>query len=550
MPDAPHDRRGFQGLERLGQKAGILFGGHGMGALLGFVALLAIGRYYAPEAYGAYLFAVSLVGIVSTLFQLGFNQAHSREVARGVDVARALGVYLRIRLALNAVKIVVVLAALGIWFGLLDRGLTDATSLQVVVIILASSILVNIRNVASDTWTGQGRVHRVEWTRFIDSVVYAGSIVVVGLGLGAASGRWVPLPGVAGWVADVLALPADATGLVVAQYVAMGHFLGKVAGITITAVWWLRDKTEVGPWDGALANDYRRFALPVALTSILALVLQHTDVLMLGFFWTAREVGWYGAAQRLANVALLAAISFRGLLMPYFASLFSRGEDERAMRAFRRVERFLLVAVVPAAVAMIVWARQGLHIFVGNSFLDAAAPLRWLAAWTIVSAMNMPVRAKHMGAGYTGILVGASILNVSANVVLNLLLIPESLLGIPLAGMGPEGAAIATFASTTLAYAWNRIQAARLYGIPLVDRAQVKLAAAGVAPAAAWMWMRGALPASAYDRFWELMAIGMAGMAVYGAALWLVKGLRRDDVQLLARVFHPRELLREARGKG
>ncbi len=539
---------GFQGHSRLGNKVAVVVGSQGAGAILGYVALLAIGRFYAPGAYGAYLFAVSLIGLAGTFFQLGFTRAHQREVGGGVPADRALGVYVRIRLALLGAMIVTIAGALASWFGL-GKGFTDSTSLEVVIIILASSVLAQLRHIGTDTWTAQGRVHRAEWTNFVDSMAWAASIAVIGLGLAHAEGRWHPLPGLGEWIATSLSLPAAPGIMDLAIYIALGHFLGKVVALSMAAYWWVRDSTHIGSWDSALAREYRDFAFPVALTSMLLLVLQHTDVLMIGFFWTTREVGLYGAAQKLANIALLANIAVRGLLMPYFTSLMRKGEGERALRAFRQIERFLLLGVVPVAIAMMIWAEEGIHIFVGDGFLGAGPALQWLAAWTLIAAMNMPVRAKHMAAGHTQILLRAAGINVAVNIVLNLLLIPGTLFGMPTAGLGPEGAAIATFASSLVAYLYNRMHARHMFGVQWIDLAQVRMLAAGLAPAAIWMWMHAGLPATAYDRVWELLTIGIIGGAVYLVIVLFLRGLRKEDLGLLQAAMHPGRVFDELRGR-
>ncbi len=541
---------GFQGHHRLGSKVSLILGSQGIGALLGYTVLLAVGRYYSPGAYGAYLFAVSLVGIFSSLFQLGFNQAHQRELARGLPVEAALGVYVRIRAALSAGLVVAILLAAWTWLDLLGRTHTDATSLTVVFIILASTVVAGGRRVATDTWVAQGRIHRAEWCNTLDSIVYAGVVAVIGLGFGAASGRWVPFSPLAEAVAGALNLPADPSTFDLAIFVAVGHFAGKVAAILLAAFWWLSDKTVVGPWDPELARQYRAFAFPVALTGMLALALQHTDVLMLGYFWTTKQVGWYGAAQKLAGIALLANIALRGLLMPYFASLIKAGKTDQAMRAFLQVERFLLLVVVPVAIAMMIWAEAGIHILVGDGFLGGAPALRWLAAWTLVAALSMPVRTKHLASGDTQILVRSSMLNLTINVVLNVILIPQSILGVELAGLGAEGAAMATFASSLVSYAYTRAHATRTLSIRFVDLSQVRVFAAGLVPLVIWLVLRARLPATAYDRVWGLAFVGAIGAAAYVLTLIVTRTVRMADWDLIRSSLNPRELGKEARGRG
>ncbi len=519
------------------------------GSGLGFLVLLAIGRYYAPAAYGSYLFAVSLLGLVATTFRLGYDQAHTHLIAKGIDPAKALGVYLRIRTRLILLMVTLVLLALATWTQVLGRSFTDATSLQVIAVIFVGSILSQIRHAGDAHWLGQRRVHRVEWCNFVDTLAFATGVIGLGLAVAHASGRWTPLPGLSALAADVLGITQRPRVAELALYLAYAHLAGKVAAAGLNAIWWMREKAHVGPWDPETAKAYTRFALPVAFTGVLAVVLQHTDVLMLGYFWTSREVGLYGAAQKLSSLAVLGSMALRPVLFPHFSGLLGRGDKEAAMRAFKRAERYLLLFVLPFAIPMVAVARPLLHIAVGDGFLSAAPALRWLALWAVVMALNMPLRAKHMGAGDTRTVLRAVILNVSVNVALNLVLIPRSLLGIPLAGMGAEGAAIATFSSTLAAYMYNRWSARDSFTLPLFDGVQVRMLAAAAVAVAGLLWFKAVAPLGAYNRFWELGGLVVGSWLVYLVLLVALRQLGRDDIRFLARAMRPLGLMDEARGR-
>src|SRR5688572_10336767 len=81
-----------------GRKATLVLLSNLVGAALGYASLLLIGRYFAPDSYGAYLFAFGVTGLVAVISNLGLGLAHQRHIAQGIDPGRALGVLIRLLL--------------------------------------------------------------------------------------------------------------------------------------------------------------------------------------------------------------------------------------------------------------------------------------------------------------------------------------------------------------------------------------------------------------------------------------------------------------------
>ncbi len=531
------------------RKTVIVLAGHILGGILGYVVLLAVGRYYPPASYGSYLFAMGLVGLAAILGQAGLPTAHTREVARGVDLSQALGVMVRLRLLATLLFLLLVGAGLGL-FLLLKGDFTDATTLPVIGVVTATVALAQWRAVATSTWTGRGQVHRVEWASLTENITVAVLVALNGAAAASAAGRWVPAQGLADAWAGLVGIDADLGIDGLALAIAGSYLAGQLLAGVLNVWWWLQDRVPVGAWDRDIARDYIRLAIPFALTGVLGMLLGQTDVLMLGYFWEAKQVGLYGAAKKLAAVCLIANTAILGkILLPRFSHLLGSGHGEHAMEIFRSAEKFLLLFVIPPAVGLIVWAKQTIHIAVGDGFIAAAAAAQWLAVWTIISAMNGPVRAKLMAGGHARLILHAATINVGANILLNLVLIPTSLGPIPTAGLGPEGAAIATAISTLLAFAHNRWHAHRHYDMPLWDRVQTKMLLAATVLGATWWALADMLPPTATDRFYEMALIGLLGMVLYVLLLFVLRVFGERERDMLRRAINPAGLLREVRGR-
>ncbi|MHB1262546.1 MAG: oligosaccharide flippase family protein [Thermoplasmatota archaeon] len=524
-----------------GRKATLVLVSNLAGAALGYVGLLLIGRYFAPASYGSYLFALSVTGMVSIVSNLGLGIAHQRHIAQGIDTGRALGVLVRMRAALAAGMLALLGAGYWMYTAVLGKTLTDATTPTVLATALAIQVLSGYRQVLFDTWQGLQQVNRIESLRLLDTALGLVLLSNAALLIAHLDGRWEVVPGVGRFWAERLGWtrhpgPGQAALLLAACYLG-----AKAASLAVAFAWSMRDRLRVGSWDAELARSYLRLAIPFALTGTLALVLQYTDTLMLGFFWTAREVGLYGAAQKLALLCLIAASAVGAVLFPRFATLQASGDRAGEASTFAKAERYLLLLVTPLAAAMVALPVEGLHVAVGDGYLEAAEPLRLLALWALLATLGQALVSRSM-AGSLPLLVRATTINAVGNVVLNLLLIPPWGLG-----MGPSGAALATLLSTVASYAFLRFHGRRLHGIPWTDSHQLRIAAAGVAVASFWVAARRLAGAAAFDRIWELGAWGLAGAALYALLLLALRELRGGDLEFVRKVAHPRLLLAELR---
>ena len=534
----------FDPVAAAGRKASLAILSNVAGAGLGYLALLLIGRYFAPAAYGSYLFAMSATGLLALLSNLGIGTAHQRHIAQGIEPGCALGVLVRLRAAIGLGLLALVAIAYLAWSGLAGKPVTDATTPLVLGLAVALQMVAGSRQVLLDTWQGQQKVNRVELVRQLDTFLVLVLLANAALLMAHLEGRWEVIPAVGAFWSVRLGLDTPLGVPQAALLLGGCYLLAKTATLAIAWAWSLRDAWRLGPWDTALARSYGRVALPFALTGALALVLVYTDTLLLGFFWTAREVGLYGTAQKLAALCLLGATAVGAVLLPRFAQWLAAGDQAGEAATFDRAQRYLTLLAAPVAAAMVALPREGLHVAVGDAYLAAAVPLQLLALWALVFAMETPMAARFMGRGQTGLLVRSAGLNVGLNVLLNVVLIPPQMLG-----WGPAGAATATLLSTGLSYAYMRKQSRAHHGLPWVDAGQVRILAAGAAATAFWWSARVWAGAAWFDRVWELGLWGVAGLGVYVAVLAVAGELHAHDLAFLRKVAHPRSLLAELRGR-
>ena len=528
---------------QVGSKVAFVVGSNVVGAVLGYGALLVIGRAFDPAAYGSFVFASGIGGLFALATTLGLGAAHQRLVARGVPHRTVMGTAARLRLLLLAGGLVLLLGGLAVLRAVRGATLTDATSEPVLYGAVAIQVLGMARVFLAETWIGLQSVARPEATRLVDATLYVVLLANAGLMVRRLAGDWSPLPAVGDFWADRLGYDAALAPGEAALLLVACALVAKAASLLVGLVLAAKDGLGLGPYDAAVAKEMWRFGLPLAVTAAVGLVVAYTDVILLGFFWTAREVGLYGTAQKLVVLVALAGGAASGVLFSRFAQLNARGDRDGEARLQREGERWLIAASAPIAAGFVALAAPAIHVAVGDDYLDAAPALGLLALATLAYVAQVPVTARLMGHGLTRVALVAGLANAASNVAFNLVLVPPALLA-----WGPAGAAAATLASNVLAYLVLAAHARARLGGHLLPSRLPGIALAAAAVGVLW-WQVATRWPQAVDRVWELGAVGAAGVGVYAALLAALRIMRPDDIAWLRQTLHPRRVAAELRGR-
>jgi O-antigen/teichoic acid export membrane protein len=185
-------------------------------------------------------------------------------------------------------------------------------------------------------------------------------------------------------------------------------------------------------------------ALPMALTSIFALIYFKVDVVMLSMFGISNaDIGVYSAAIRLIEVLNVIPAIFVGGLFPILAG-FSDNRKAHLESAFRKSFQFLLLIVFLIFAITVASSQEIIRIIYGSAYSNSAQALSILI-WTSlfifpnVLFINLIVIANKQ---MLNALFAFSCLLL--NIILNLFLIPR---------YGFIGASIATVATDMMFFA-------------------------------------------------------------------------------------------------
>lgn len=217
-----------------------------------------------------------------------------------------------------------------------------------------------------------------------------------------------------GLSAALLAFPASLTLTAIAYlcyvfYTNPGEFLGSVT-------------SSLGqPGDG-----YRllAFSFPLLFASLMTQIMTWTDILMLGYFKTAGEVGIYDAVRPLVQLIKIIWSSMVFLYTPVVSEFHAQKAMENIRWVYFILTKWFASITFPIALTFLLFPEIVLAVVFGPEYTAGADALRLLAVAFFLSNAMGPNGATLTALGRTRVLMWANLVATIINVTINLWLIP------------------------------------------------------------------------------------------------------------------------------
>lgn len=404
----------------------------------GFLFTVFVVRQLGDEQYGRYAIAAAWVGLFSIFVELGITQFAMREIARsGRRTAELFWNLVAIRLALALVGVVVIPVGAGLVGYAGD--ITFGVFLYVLTFVISAfqaPLEATLAAREAFGWlTITMVVGQISWLVLGAAVMWFRPDFVWLIGVGVIT--MLPQLAVDVWVAARLKL-----------------------------IDW-RVRLQPSLWPRLI-----RAGLPFAVISLSLTIAFSIDTVMLSWFVSDSEVGWYNVAYGLVRsiVALLNGASIA--MLPTVARVY---ETDRGLVAHwhARLIRFIALVAAPVAVGGMLVADPLVRFLYTPDLYPAALPLA-IIVW------DVPLLMYAASCGNLTTAIGEergaariNIINAIANVVLNALLIPQ---------YGMVGAAVVTVATDVIASIQFTLLLRRRLSLPSVwsTLVRVGLASAGL----------------------------------------------------------------------
>ena len=395
---------------------------------LGFLTSLVLARLLGAAGYGAYAYAMAWVRLLSVPATFGFHQLLVRNVAiyHAQEEWELLHGLLRFSDRLVLITSIILMAGAGLlgWVSLSSKN--NGSMLFALWIALLALPFLSLTQLRQAAMRGFQQIIRGQLPAMLIRPLFF-LITVAGLYLLFRQYMSAPLVVALNVVATIIAFGVGA------------YWLQKTvpyeAKITVPQI-------EVRAWISG--------AVPLLLVAGIQIINFQIDIILLGAFKDALQVGVYEVVKRVTDLVSFPLLAVEVSIAPIIASLYATGQIIRLQKLISRSAKVLLTVSLPIVVLLIVFNKLILSIF-GSDFTKGAFALIVLSIGQLMNAAFGPVGQLAIHTGHeksTAVVVG---LGATINVVLNVFLIPR---------WGFMGAAVATMISLIT---WNLLLTVFVY---------------------------------------------------------------------------------------
>jgi len=181
-------------------------------------------------------------------------------------------------------------------------------------------------------------------------------------------------------------------------------------------------------------------SIPMLLTSSLTLIIEWTDIFMLGILRSASEVGIYRVAFRVAEITSIALLSVNSIVAPKFAESWAKKDMKGFEKIARQSTKLIFWTSLPILLVFWLFPSIILGIF-GNEFKKGVLVLIILTFAQFINAVVGSVGYILQMTGKEKVLQYVVFIAVLVNMGLNIILIPK---------YGINGAAFASMFSLAI----------------------------------------------------------------------------------------------------
>ena len=188
--------------------------------------------------------------------------------------------------------------------------------------------------------------------------------------------------------------------------------------------------------DFKVALQILNAAWPLAFSALLGTFMLNTDVVLLGWWRTAEEIGYYSIGQRVVGILYTLPALLMSGVFPTLSRFVQQNEKEREKNLNEKSTATIFLAAFPLIIGGIILSQPIIKLIFGPAYLPATPAFQILIAslfWTFPSVFISNLILAHNQQKKVVIYMAGSALG---NILLNIVLIPI---------WGIEGAAVSTF---------------------------------------------------------------------------------------------------------
>jgi O-antigen/teichoic acid export membrane protein len=463
---------------------------------LGIIASIVIARVAGPNVMGKLTFGLSYVNMFGFLTQLGFGAAHIKLVSEGQPLDKCLGTYIRLITFTTTLFVVVILS-----FFLIQRYMfhLDFEGYQTEFCIYTSIIVAVITSATA-----------VSQTTFAANIQQAKQDVPnIAVNLISA-------------IAKIVIVLLGFRVLMLASWNVVHSLL-----LLVVSIFLLR-KHVIGKYDKGLAKKYFLISAPILLIGVANSLMFNLDKVLLKFFVSATEVGYYGASYRIGGFIQLIATNIGALFFPLFSMYIFKGQYQELKDKVSQYHKISLVFVLPFVLFIMIYSPSIVRLLLGNLYKPSIIPMSIITLALYIFTYSIP---------FGNILIAAGKYKRAAVNQLIIFIIYMSLLGVLthpyLLNMKSVGTALALLVMYCFTYVINRFSVRDVVKIEL-KFSEIKIVIAQIIHFILFSFLYKYVQGNTFKEF-VLMVFFF--VVIYGT-LWITKLITSQDIAFLKQALN------------
>lgn len=212
--------------------------------------------------------------------------------------------------------------------------------------------------------------------------------------------------------------------------------------VTVASLVLIRHLVKFRLWPGfsTLSFDMEliQFSLPLMFSTVTAALLTKADTFMIAFLTNSYELGLYTAGYPLAASLPIFLGAFGFLYLPLVSRKLDSGESDHVSKMYHLTSKWSFLLTLPIFALILSFPSDILTVIYGPNFQPGGTALAVLSTGFIIHVAAGRNRETITASGYPRYVLLLNLSVLTANVVLNLVLIPL---------LGHLGAAIASAVS-------------------------------------------------------------------------------------------------------
>jgi len=397
--------------------------------LLTFVCSVVLARVLGPKGFGVYSYAFAIATLLAVPVQMGMPTLIFRETAKALtqeNWARIKGLWIwstsRVLVASIGIS---VLGLLFLWLG--QNNFSHEIS-KTMAISLGLIPFLALGSTRAAALRGLGFIVKGQLPETVVRPVFL--LILLGLAFLVLNRQISPSEAMLAQLLSVFI--AFAFGAVLLAR-SRRHQIRQIKTV----------ETDGDVWWGTL--------WPFTLIAGLEIILQRTDLIMIGYWLPVEQVGFYKIAVSIAAMTLF-GLRVVGLTVGHQVIRYiSNGQNQELARLSSWCAVIALLFTAPVFLILAWWGEDVLVLIYGIEYSESYSPLLVLISAQVISAFFGINQLILSMSGFERDSLRGVLISVVANVILNAIFIPI---------YGMIGAAIATVISTSILniYTWNRVR--------------------------------------------------------------------------------------------